>query len=140
MNKHVYAAFDTPLPDLVPEWKLYRCIHCKKKAGLTAWELKELPVGMAKCEKSPVHIGLWERIRDSVNCLGRWKWMILCRSCGQYIGSVTLPIKPGRRPKQMVIWKTCRKCEPNGEKKIELGSTKDSGKPKEVCNGNEERP
>ena len=44
------------------------CKHCDHVSGLDDWQLKNMPIEMARCPKSPTRIGFWERLRNSINC------------------------------------------------------------------------
>lgn len=88
------------------ERKNKRCVYCYKKRA----KVKKVPRREARCKDSPVRAGFFEWLFNSINCLGRWRWMIVC-PCGKYMGSVVLSYPPGKTVKKMVIWKTCEKCK-----------------------------
>lgn len=44
------------------------CKHCGNVSGLDDWQLKDTPLEMARCPKSPTRIGFWEWLFDEVDC------------------------------------------------------------------------
>jgi len=73
MNKHKFKhRFTTPThPEpSAPLWLGRKCKFCGKVSGLDDWQLTDMPVDMAICEKSTLKMGFWERfVSQSVNCL-----------------------------------------------------------------------
>ncbi len=70
MRKHVYVDPGCkPMPDLMPNWVGYTCVHCGHRSGLDAWQLKDMPREKAMCLKSPKCAGFFEWLADSINCL-----------------------------------------------------------------------
>lgn len=61
MNKHI---FDGPL--------LPVCRFCGKISGLDGWQIVDMPISMAICDKSTAKISWWERLKESTDCLGDW--------------------------------------------------------------------
>ena len=67
--KHIFKATGhQPMLNLAPDWVGYRCIFCNKISGLDAWQIADMPVDMAKCNKSPVKMGFFEKLSYSINC------------------------------------------------------------------------
>jgi hypothetical protein len=69
LTKHQFGPATHPMPDLAPQWLGLQCLHCGRVSGLDPWQIVQMPVGMATCAKSPVRMGVWEWVRDSINCL-----------------------------------------------------------------------
>jgi hypothetical protein len=51
-------------------WVGWTCRFCEKISGLDEWQIKAMPVEMAKCAKSDIPITLRQKYVDSVNCFG----------------------------------------------------------------------
>ena len=71
MNKYKHK-FTTPThPEpFISLWFGRKCMFCGKISGLDDWQIVDMPIDMAECEKSIIRIGYWDRfIRESTNCL-----------------------------------------------------------------------
>ena len=79
MKKHIFADVgEKPFPDMAPNWIGYTCIFCHYLSGLNDWQLRDMPLSMAECQKSTVKVGFFERIRmffggRGVDCLTKLK-------------------------------------------------------------------
>lgn len=70
MRKHEFEKpAEQPMPELAPKWAGYACKHCHKISGLDAWQIRDMPVEMARCPDGARRMGLLERARGSVNCM-----------------------------------------------------------------------
>lgn len=70
--RHEYVnTGERPMPDLVPFWVVYKCQHCGETSGLREWQMREMPVSMAKCSKSNKKIGLLDRILGYTDCVAK---------------------------------------------------------------------
>lgn len=49
---------------------LATCRHCGDTTGLDNWQLRDMPVDMAECQKGQ-RMGLFELLSESVNCIPR---------------------------------------------------------------------
>jgi len=50
-------------------FEFHTCIHCGRRFGLEAWQLREMPRFMSRCCASPKRAGFWEWIRDRIDCM-----------------------------------------------------------------------
>lgn len=67
MGKHEYE--DTGVERNCGVWPAYlKCKHCGRVSGLDAWQLREMPIEMARCPDSPVRIGFWEWWSGKIDC------------------------------------------------------------------------
>ena len=66
--KHKFETPTHPEP-LAPMWLGRKCIFCEHISGLDDWQIRDMPVDMAECEKSTLKMGFIERFNESVNCL-----------------------------------------------------------------------
>jgi hypothetical protein len=52
-----------------PDQVIYQCKHCGYESGLDAWQIKTMPVSMARCADSPKRLGLISWLRGHTNCM-----------------------------------------------------------------------
>jgi hypothetical protein len=72
MNKHIFfLPKSQPLPGSDPNWIGFICKFCGHISGLDAWQIRDMPINMAECNKSPIRIGFFEGIKGSINCFGK---------------------------------------------------------------------
>ena len=67
-----------PMPELIPNWTAYVCMHCGKVSGLDGWQIRDMPKDMAVCPNGR-KLSIWERLQvwiassidgTEYNCLG----------------------------------------------------------------------
>lgn len=73
MRKHQYIEDHTE--DLKTGRDIYvihyqKCIYCDDILSLDHDKVSAMPVGMARCKKSPIRAGFMEILRSSVDCRG----------------------------------------------------------------------